>query len=118
MKNVKKKPNNIDRIDTLSGPPAVNALFTNLKWVWIWLIARIYLGFEWIKEGLEKLESPDWIGANSGAEVIEFVSEAIQKTTGEHPEAMEWYARFLEYIVLPNAEIWGTWLCLRNSWWV
>jgi len=107
MKNVKKESNTIDIIEKLSDPPAINALFTKVKWAWIWLIARIYLGFEWLKEGFEKLESPDWIGANSGAEVIEFVSGAIQKTGGEHAEVLDWYARFLENIVLPNAEIWG-----------
>ncbi len=107
MKNTKKNSNKIDKIENLSGPPLLKALFTKVKWAWIWLIARGYLGYEWLKEGLEKLESPDWIGANSGTEVIEFATEAIQKTSGEHPEVLEWYARFLEYIVLPNAGIWG-----------
>lgn len=102
---VNKTAQGIEFIENLSAPPVLSALFTKVKWSWAWLIARFWLGYAWLKEGLEKLGSPDWIGADSGAEIVEFVSDAIQKTTGEHPEVLNWYARFLENVVLPNAEV-------------
>lgn len=94
-------------VEKLRNLPVADALFTKARWAWVWLIVRLYLGLEWLKEGLEKLESPDWIGSNSGAEVVEFVTVAIQKTGGEHAEVLNWYARFLETVVLPNAKVWG-----------
>ncbi len=94
-------------VEKLKNFPITDALFTKTRWAWVWLIARVYLGYEWLKEGLEKLESADWIGSNSGAEVVEFVTDAIQKTGGEHAEVLGFYARFLETVILPNAKIWG-----------
>ena len=94
-------------MESLKSFPFANALFTKTRWAWIWLIARLYLGFEWLMEGLEKLGNPDWTGSNSGAEIVEFVTHAIKKTTGEHPDVLGWYASFLEGVVLPNAKTWS-----------
>lgn len=99
--------NKLQPVKRLINPPAIESLFTKVKYAWVWLFLRAYLGIEWLKEGLEKLGSPDWIGKNSGAEVVEFANQAIEKTLGEHPDVTEWYARFLENIVIPNAQVWS-----------
>ncbi len=104
MKNTKETSTGSKTVEGLRNLPLFDALFTKVSWAWVWLIARIYLGYEWLKEGLEKLEGPDWIGSNSGAE---FVTDAIQKTGGEHAGVLDWYANFLESVVLPNAKVWG-----------
>ncbi len=107
MKNIDSTKLSTKSVEELKSFPITDALFTKTRWAWVWLIARIYLGYEWLKEGLEKLEGPDWIGSNSGAEVTEFVTDAIQKTGGEHAEVLGFYARFLETVILPNAKMWG-----------
>jgi thiosulfate dehydrogenase [quinone] large subunit len=107
MNSTKNTNINSTFVEKLTAPPAANVLFSKVRWAWAWLIVRLYIGIEWLKEGLEKLESPDWVGTNSGAEVVEFATTAIQKTNGEHPDVLEGYARFLETIVLPNAKTWG-----------
>ncbi len=112
MKRNEDINSNAKFVEKLRNLPVADALFTKARWAWAWLIVRLYLGFEWLKEGLEKLESPDWIGSNSGAEVVEFVTDAIQKTGGEHAEVLNWYASFLEAVVLPNAKAWGYFVVL------
>lgn len=94
-------------VERLMNFPILESLFSKVRSAWIWIFARAYLATEWLNEGLEKLENPDWIGANKGAEVVEFATHAIEKTAGEHPDVTEWYARFLEGVVLPNAQIWS-----------
>lgn len=94
-------------IENLKSNPISKALFTNVRWAWIWLIARIYLGYHWLIEGLEKIGNPDWIGPGAGEEVAEYVTHAIEKTGGEHPDVLSWYAQFLENVVLPNAKTWS-----------
>ena len=94
-------------IENLKSNPISKALITNVRWAWIWLIARIYLGYEWLIEGLEKIGNPEWIGPGAGEEVAEFVTHAIEKTGGEHPDVLTWYAQFLENVVLPNAKTWS-----------
>ncbi|MEX1087455.1 MAG: DoxX family membrane protein, partial [Candidatus Paceibacterota bacterium] len=57
--------------------------------------------------GWGKVTSESWTGAEAGSSVAGFVSGALEKTSGSHPDVAGWYAWFLENVVLPNAEVWG-----------
>lgn len=61
----------------------------------IWAMIRIWLGFQWIKPGWEKV--------TKGFDASGFLQGAIEKAGGEHPAVQSWFAAFLENIVLPNA---------------
>ncbi len=74
---------------------------------WIWLIVRLYVGWEWFQAGLGKITSPAWTGSNAGAALSGFVNGALAKTAGEHPDVQGWYASFLQAVVLPNAAFWS-----------
>jgi thiosulfate dehydrogenase [quinone] large subunit len=87
--------------------PVEKYLFSNTRTAWLWLIARLYLGYEWLMAGAGKFSSPAWIGEDAGAAVAGFVKGALAKTTGAHPDVQGWYATFLEKLVLPNASFWS-----------
>ena len=70
---------------------------------------RLYVGYEWLEAGLEKVGSPVWTGARAGVAVRGFAQGALQQTGGEHPAVQGWYAWFLREAVLPNAALFG-WL--------
>ena len=53
-------------IKRLEEPPVAKALFGDVRWSWLWLILRLYLGYEWLTAGLGKISNPAWIGANAG----------------------------------------------------
>ncbi len=36
-----------------------------------------------------------------------FINGALAKATGEHPAVQNWYAWFLQHVVLPNAVTWS-----------
>jgi thiosulfate dehydrogenase [quinone] large subunit len=82
-------------------------LFGNPKMAWLWLIVRIYLGWEWLHAGYEKIINPVWVGATAGGGIAGFVNGALVKTTGAHPDVSSWYAWFLQHAVLPHAHIWS-----------
>ncbi len=91
----------------LDEPPVARSLFGDVKWAWIWLILRLYVGYEWLSAGLGKLGNPAWTGGNAGAAITGFVNGALEKTGGAHPDVQPWYAWFLENVVLPNAGFWS-----------
>jgi thiosulfate dehydrogenase (quinone) large subunit len=64
----------------------------------IWLVVRLYLGYEWLVGGWEKVTSKAWM--DGGAALKGFAAGAIKNgTTGEHPQvAYGWYVTFLEWI--------------------
>jgi thiosulfate dehydrogenase [quinone] large subunit len=92
-------------VERLEEPPVAQALFSSIRWAWIWIPLRLYLGYEWLQAGLNKLGAAAWTGGNAGAAITGFANGALQKTGGEHPDVQAWYAWFLENLVLPNAEV-------------
>jgi len=95
-------------IKRLEEPPVAKSLFGDVRWSWIWLILRLYLGYEWLSAGLGKIGNPAWVGGHAGAALTGFVNNALTETTGAHPNVQGWYAWFLQHVVLPNAAVWGT----------
>lgn len=94
-------------VRTLEEPPVSKALFGGIRWAWIWLIVRLYVGYQWLNAGIGKIGSPAWTGEDAGVAITGFVNGALAQTGGEHPAVQGWYAWFLENMVLPNANIWS-----------
>ena len=84
-------------------PPLARFLFSDVRASWIWLVIRLYLGYEWLSAGSEKLTSPAWTGAQAGTALTGFLKGALAKTGGPNPSVQGWYATFLRDVVLPNA---------------
>jgi thiosulfate dehydrogenase [quinone] large subunit len=94
-------------IQALQDPPVARALFGETRWAWIWLIVRLYVGYEWLLAGYEKLINPVWFGDKAGVAITGFVNGALAKTAGDHPEVQGWYASFLQNVVLANPKLWS-----------
>jgi thiosulfate dehydrogenase [quinone] large subunit len=89
--------------------PIARFLFHDPRASWLWLVVRLYVGYEWISAGWEKLTDPNgaWIGANAGSALNGFAQGALSKSTGAHPQVQDWYASFLQNIVIPNHALFG-----------
>ena len=99
----------VDRreVERLQDPPVARALFGKVRWAWLWLIVRLYVGWVWLSAGWDKLNNPAWTGENAGAAMTSFVQGALAQTGGAHPAVQAWYAWFLENLVLPYTEVWS-----------
>ncbi|MEO8955232.1 MAG: DoxX family protein [Ktedonobacteraceae bacterium] len=99
-------------------PPIARFLFADTRMAWFWLIVRLYVGYEWLIAGLEKMFGRDftigstfgkvsgspWVfSAHDGAAIKGFVTGALAQSSGPHPAVQGWYASFLQTVVLPNA---------------
>lgn len=78
-------------------------LFTHPGMAPVWLLLRLYVGWQWLSSGLEKLGDPKWIGAGAGQAVTGFLQGALKKTGGDMPDVPDWYASFISGVALPNA---------------
>lgn len=94
-------------VERLEEPPIAKTLFGSVKWSWLWLIVRVYLGYQWLSAGIGKIGNPVWTGDKAGAAISGFVAGALQKTSGDHPDVQGWYAWFLENLVQPNTKVFG-----------
>ncbi len=80
-------------------------LFADTSSGWLWLIIRIYLGWQWLHAGYEKAVNPAWIGSGTGTAITGFFNGALAKTTGAHPDVQSGYAWFITHVALPNAHL-------------
>lgn len=81
----------------------------------LWLIARLWLGYQWLTAGIEKVfgaGSAAWVGDKAGVGVTGFLNGAIAKSTlaadydpikTPHPAVQTWYAQLAHDVFLPNA---------------
>jgi len=84
-------------------PALARFLFADTRIAWLWLIVRLYVGWEWLVAGLEKIDSAAWVGPQAGTAVKGFLMGALAKTSGPHPDVQGWYAWFIENVAIPHA---------------
>lgn len=75
-------------------------VFGDVRMSWVWLLVRMYVGWQWIEAGWAKLQNPLWVGSQAGTAIKGFLLGALQKTGGPHPDVQDWYASFIDGFVL------------------
>lgn len=90
---------------TVTDPPIANTLFNTTKFAWLWLIVRVFLGYQWINAGYHKLTSPEWM--STGNALKGFWSNALTGgASGQSPIAYGWYHTFLQFMFDHQAYTW------------
>ena len=79
----------------------------NKFFIGLWTILRVWIGYQWLSAGLEKLTGTGWVGSTAGSSVTGFLKGAVAKAGGAHPSVQSWYASFIKAVALPNATAFG-----------
>lgn len=90
-------------------PPIAALLFSDRRLAPLWLVIRLYVGWQWLSAGWGKLTGSEssWVGPAAGKAMTGFVQGALKATAGPHPSVQPYYAWFLQHLVLPNAGAWS-----------
>jgi len=86
-------------------PNITRFLFADTRMAPVWLILRLWLGYEWLHAAWGKWTEGGWVGEGAGGAVKGFAQGAIAQTKGEFAQVTGWYASFLENVVVPNAAL-------------
>ena len=90
-------------------PPIAQTLFGNVRWSWIWLIARLYVGYTWLSSGIGKLSNPAWL---SGQALQGFWANAvaIPDTPARPAITFSWYRGFIQTLLDSGSYTWFSYL--------
>lgn len=88
---------------TIPEPPISRFLFADTRVAVIWLLLRVWLGWQWLQAGWGKVGEAAWTGEAAGSAVTGFLNRALESGVPG------WYEWFIERIALPNAPVFG-WL--------
>ncbi len=92
-------------------PPFARALFSTTRFAWLWLILRLYVGWQWLSAGWGKISGGVWA---TGEPLKGFWTNAVQvPETGHAPITYGWYRVFIEFM-LNNG--WYTWFANVVMW--
>ena len=78
-------------------------LFGDTRMSWAWLVLRLYVGYEWLMAGWEKISSSLWVGDRAGTAIRGFFSGVSSAASGPHPNVSAWYAYFITNIAAHHA---------------
>lgn len=93
------------RGQVLQDPPFVQWLLTNPRAGWLWIIPRVWLGWQWLQSGLGKFANPAW--TDTGAALQGFWKGAVQvPAQGKPPITFDWYRSFLQTLLDAQAYTW------------
>ena len=91
--------------EVVQDPPAVQWLLSSPKAAWIWLVLRVWLGYQWIEAGLHKIHNPAWV--DTGVALKGYWENAVVIPEAGRPAiAFDWYRGFIQMML--DAEAW-TW---------
>lgn len=85
-------------------PPVARFFFNNTRSAWLWLIVRIYLGYQWIEAGSHKM-TPEWL--SGGTALKGFWEKAVAIPEQGRPAiAFDWYRNFIQYMLDSGSYTW------------
>lgn len=90
---------------TLETPSIINMVFNDKRFSVLWLVVRVWLGWQWIEASLHKLSSPAWM--QTGDALKGFWMGAVQIPAEGRPAiAYDWYRSFLQFLLDAQAYTW------------
>jgi thiosulfate dehydrogenase [quinone] large subunit len=81
-------------------------LFGDPSWSWIWLVARVYLGYEWIQAGWHKILDPKWMSTGEAVQGFWTRAVAVPAAPARPPITYDWYRGFIQWLLEGGHFVW------------
>jgi thiosulfate dehydrogenase [quinone] large subunit len=96
---------NRTRAREIDEPRFVKALFNTPRYSFIWLVIRVWLGWQWISAATTKIGNPAWTG--TGEALRNYWTNAVAiPETGRPAISFDWYRGFIQSLLDAQAYTW------------
>src|SRR5690349_23459359 len=90
----------------IQDPPIARFFFQSTMAAWLWLVVRVYVGYDFLIAGWHKFTTPAWMDG-SGQGIMGFWKGALGTTPSGAPViTFDWYRGFLQFLVDTNSAGW------------
>jgi thiosulfate dehydrogenase (quinone) large subunit len=90
----------------IQDPPIARFFFQSTMAAWLWLVVRVYVGYDFLTAGFHKFNTPAWMDG-SGQGIMGFWKGALGTTPSGAPViTFDWYRGFLQVLVDTNSAGW------------
>lgn len=91
--------------EVVQDPPLVQKLLTDPRAGWLWVLPRIWLGWQWINSGWGKFNNPKWV--ETGESLMGYWMNAVKiPETGRPPITFDWYRGFIQMLLDTQSYTW------------
>ena len=93
------------RGEIIDDPQIIKTLLNDPRAGWLWLVLRVWLGWQWLSSGWGKIGNPAWMDGGQALRGFWQGAVAIPET-GRPPIAFDWYRSFLQTLLDAQAYTW------------
>ncbi len=94
----------------IQDPPIARFLFQSTIASYLWLVVRVYVGYDFLTAGWHKFTTPAWVDG-SGQGIIGFWKGALGTTASGAPViTFDWYRAFIQFLVDSNSAGWFSYI--------
>lgn len=86
--------------------PLIETLFSNTKFAWLWMIVRVYVGYQWLSASLHKLSAPEWMQTGEALKGYWLHAVAIPDAPAKPAIYYEWYRSFIQSLLDSESYVW------------
>ncbi len=91
--------------NVVEDPPLARFLFGSTTMAWVWLMVRVWVGYQWINASLHKLSDPAWV--QTGLALKGFWERAVATPDKGRPLiAFDWYRDFIQWLLNTQSYTW------------
>lgn len=87
-------------------PPLAKFLFSDPRSAWLWLLLRIWLGWQWIDASMHKISDPKWVQTGEALKGFWMSAVKIPVAPARPAITFDWYRMFLQAMLDGQVYTW------------
>jgi thiosulfate dehydrogenase (quinone) large subunit len=87
-------------------PPLARFLFSDTRSAALWLVLRVFLGYQWLTAGWHKVEDPAWMATGEALKSFLTRAAALPAPPARAAITFDWYRSVLQYLLDIQAYTW------------
>jgi thiosulfate dehydrogenase [quinone] large subunit len=92
--------------EMIQDPPLVVRLLSDPRAGWLWVLPRIWLGWQWFSAAQHKISDPKWTQTGEALQGFWLNAVKVAPDTGKGAIVFDWYRAFLQFMLDAQAYTW------------